>query len=406
MQGAYLTADEVTRQLGIRRETLYAYVSRGLIRSEPGPGRSRLYAREDVERLRLKKDLRHHGARALETALHFGDALLDSSLTLIEDGEYYYRGENALALAEDREIEAVAALLWLGDEAAAEGLFAEDPNLPEDLLPWRDTLDALEPVEALQVLLPLLAHREPAAWIPGAPAVARCGARMLGQMVLWVAGGPWRGSVVDTLAAGWGLGREEARHLLRTALVLCSDHELNVSSFTARCVASAGSTPHAAVSAGLAALIGTRHGGHTRRVEALLEACPNPEQLPDFLGQRLRRGESLPGFGQKLYPRGDPRQRTLSSKVQEACPGSPAVAWQEAYAETGRALTGEHATIDLGLVAVAHALDLPRGSALTLFALSRTVGWIAHFIEQSTDGEMIRPRARYVGARPNRGQGA
>ena len=402
MQAAYLTANEVIQQLGIRRETLYAYVSRGLIRSERGPGRTSLYAWEDVERLRLKKDLRHRGAKALETALHFGDALLDSSLTLIEDGEFYYHGHPALTLAASWEIESIAALLWLGDEAAAEGLFAGEPTLPEPLLPWRERLDDLEPMESLQVLLPLLAHHEPAAWSPGTQAVARCGARLLGQMALWVTPGPWKGSVVDTLAAGWGLQQPHARHLLRTALVLCADHELNVSSFTARCVASAGSTPHAAVSAGLAALSGIHHGGHTRRVEALHFDCPDPQQLSRFLGERLRRGESLPGFGQKLYPKGDPRQRTLSHETRTAYPKSAAVAWDEAYTQAGRDLIDEHPTIDLGLVVLSRALDLPRGSALTLFALSRTVGWIAHCIEQNNGGEMIRPRARYVGERPGR----
>src|SRR5690606_13971117 len=114
-------------------------------------------------------------------------------------------------------------------------------------------------------------------------------------------------NMVSTLVHGWRLQLPAADRLLTAALVLCADHELNVSSFTARCVASAGSTPYQVVQAGLAALQGTKHGGHTARAGALLDEIGEPENARNALGARLRRGESIPGFGHVLYPDGDPR---------------------------------------------------------------------------------------------------
>jgi len=404
MKPPYLSAKEAAATLGIRLETLYAYVSRGLIRSEKGSGKSRRrrYYREDVEQLKARREERRQPGQALETALHFGGAVLESSITLIEDGHLYYRGHDVLELARTATLEEVAALVWQRAGADPALLFpARAPEPPAPGLACGEHLAHLDPIERLQVLLPILAHGDPAAWDTRPLAVARCGARVLRQMFLLAAGGDWQGALVPTLAAAWGCDTPAARRLLASALVLCVDHELNVSSFTARCVASAGSTPYSAVLAGLAALVGTRHGGHTRRVEALLEESGSPERLLEVMAGRLRRGETLPGLGQILYPEGDPRSRALVRLVEESFPGSEAVAWARAYSAAGEHLLGEHPTLDLGLVVTARALGLPAESGLTLFALGRTVGWIGHVLEQYESGQLIRPRAQYVGERPH-----
>jgi citrate synthase len=196
-----------------------------------------------------------------------------------------------------------------------------------------------------------------------------------------------------------------AEGLLEAALILSVDHELNVSSFTARCVASAGSTPYAAVGAGLAAIQGIHHGGHSERMEALLAEAgaargdPNVE-VPATIAGRLRRGEPVPGFGHPLYPGGDPRCRELFRRIAADFPGTEAAAFADALATAGRDLLGEHPNVDAGLAVTARALGLPRGSALVIFALGRTVGWIGHAVEQYREGRLIRPRARYVGERP------
>ena len=116
---------------------------------------------------------------------------------------------------------------------------------------------------------------------------------------------------------------------------------------------------------------------------------------------RLARGERLPGFGQPLYPEGDPRATAILAALAQAAPEANALA--EKAAETGLRLIGRHPNVDFALSATAIGLGLPRDAALGLFIIGRTVGWIAHAIEQYESGLLIRPRARYLGPRPDDG---
>jgi citrate synthase len=184
------------------------------------------------------------------------------------------------------------------------------------------------------------------------------------------------------------------------ALILAADHELNVSAFTARCVASANASPWDVVSAGLAALKGSRHGGHTERVEALFREAGTAEEARRVMADRLRRGEPIPGCGHTLYPDGDPRGAALLEMAREIAPESPEVELALAMADAYRELIHEHPTIDHGLVALSRALELPEHTPIALFALGRTIGWIGHAIEQYGVNKLIRPRAAYVGPEP------
>src|ERR1700716_3441528 len=98
----YLTAQQAADALGITPATLYAYTSRGQLRSEPIPGRprERRYYRDDIERLRERKETRQDPARAAARGLHWGDPVRESGNTLIHDGKFYYRGHDAAKLAE------------------------------------------------------------------------------------------------------------------------------------------------------------------------------------------------------------------------------------------------------------------------------------------------------------------
>jgi citrate synthase len=312
----YMTAEEAAAALEISRATLYAYVSRGLIRSEPaGAGtRAHRYYREDIERLHARQKQRRNPAAAAQqaaaAALHFGTPVLASGLTLIAQGHLYYRGRDVLELAQEQTLEQVATLLWTGE--TREVLFSSVGALPEAVQALRPHLARLAPLERLQMVLPTSAAADAAAYDRRPRVLAQTGARILSLLVAVAAGEEAVGSgFVATLQRGWGVGGDKAARLLNAALVLCADHELNVSSFTARCVASAGSTLYGVVLAGLAALQGTRHGGHTARVAALLREVEAPQQARDVLAGRLRRGENIPGFGHRLYPKGDPRGRLL-----------------------------------------------------------------------------------------------
>ncbi|MDP8947957.1 MAG: citrate synthase, partial [Actinomycetota bacterium] len=341
-----------------------------------------------------RKKRRRDPDRVVEGALHWGTPVMESAITLITDDGLYYRGRDAVALAARSTIEEVAALIWTGDPSRGDELFlSEPPGLPSRI---RAALgSALPPIEAFQVLLAWASAEDPAAYDLRPAAVARTGARILRLMANVVAGEEARG-IAETLARRWRPDDPGARALLDTALVLCADHELPVSTFVARCVASSEATPYAVVVAGLSAMGGVRHGGQVELVEDFLQEAEDIGDARAAISGRLRRGERIPGFGHSLYPGGDPRGAELLRLTSAAYPDPSAGALS--VAGEVLELIGERPTVDFGLVTLARALGLPPGAAVTLFALGRTVGWIGHAIEQYEGGSLIRPRARYVGS--------
>lgn len=393
----WITAAEATRLLKVSRATLYAYVSRRLVRSEAVPGRSRerRYAREDVERLRSRAEERRNPGKAAERALQWGLPVLESAITLVAGGRLFYRGHDATELARTRSLEEVAALLWTGD------MTADVFDTPLHVIAGRASTADLPFVNRAQSVLPLVAARDAVAFDLRPRAVAQTGWRIMNLLTsVAVSSQELEPTIEQTLARHWGVKDPAAAALLRAALILCADHELNVSAFTARCVASAGANPYAVVLAGLAALEGTKHGGATRRIEALYDEVRRTRDLRKSLAERLRRGETLEGFGHPLYPDGDPRATLLLSLIAEQHPKSKELAFVRQFLEAGHSLLGEPPTIDFALVVLARVLALPADAALALFAIGRTIGWIAHAIEQYAQNAMIRPRAKYVGPAP------
>jgi citrate synthase len=398
----YLSARRAAEELGVSLGTLYAYVSRGLVRSEAveGKKRNRRYRAEDVRRLKERKERRRDPDGVVEGALHWGTPVMESGITLIEDGKLYYRGRDVETLAEEKTIEEVAALIWTADEAMAQALFPPGPlELSGRIQTVVGSVDGMLPIEVFQVLLPLVAAEDPAAYDLRPGAVARTGARIL-RMMAEVAGGETSPRLAEALQRGWSLQDAGAAVLLDSALVFCVDHELPVSTFAARCVASSEATPYAVVLAGLAALGGVKHGGEIELVEAFLREVEDAGDARVVISGRLRRGERIPGFGHSLYPEGDPRGAGLLRLVAEAHPESPAFALCEDVAGEVLSLMDERPTVDFALATVARVLGLPAGGAVALFALGRTVGWIGHAIEQYQSDSLIRPRARYVGEQP------
>ncbi len=401
----FLTASQAAAELGISVATLYAYVSRGMLRSEPvaGGGRGRRYPREDVERLQRRQAARRDPAAAASGALDWGVPLIESAITAVEDGRLYYRGHDAVELASRGGFEAVASLLW--GAGAAEGEAAAAAAPPPAAAPPADDA-GLGPLERCQVALPRAGAADPAAWNLRPEAVAAAGRRILRVMAAALSGRPADpAGMAASLAGGWGLRDAAARRALDAALILCADHELNVSAFTARCVASAGGNPYDAVAAAVAALKGNRHGGVSARVESLLAEVEG-RGGERAVRERLRRGEPVPGFGHRLYPAGDPRARALLEIARGVGRGASALGPIDELVEAAARLLGERPALDVALVALARALELPPGAPLTLFAAGRAAGWVAQVIEEVSRGRLIRPRARYVGVAVGGGAGA
>jgi citrate synthase len=389
----WIAAPEAARALGITRATLYAYVSRGYVRSQVSPGstRARMYARDDVERLRRRTEERRAPDKAAARALQWGMPILESSLTLIDGSALYYRGLEAAALARTRSLEEVAALMWTGRLDPLPVVPAAAVKVTKSSAPF---------VPRAQAMLATAAPHDPVAMDLRPASVAITGVRIL-QLLTRVASHDDRADapIHWTLSRKWRVDASGAE-IIRAALVLCADHELNVSSFTARCVASAGSHPYAVVIAGLAALEGPRHGGASARAESMLDSMRAAGPLRRALPARLRRGEAIEGFGHPLYPGGDPRARLLLNLLSERCARAAEYRFVTEFARAATGATGELPNVDFALAAVARVLELPRGAPLMLFAIGRSVGWIGHAIEQYAAGQLIRPRAKYVGPSP------
>jgi citrate synthase len=392
----WITAAAAVRALGVSRPTLYAYVSRGFLRSAPKPGttRDRLYSREDVERLRRRAQERRDPKSVAAHALDRGSPVLESSITLIDGGRLFYRGQDAVVLSRTRSVAEVASLLWTRtfDSLTVDSFTAPAGRVvPGDSLPF---------VARAQSMLAIAATHDAHAFDLRPEGVVASGAKILALMTRAATGRRSDGKTIDEqLGSAWKVKRG-GLDILRAALILCADHELNVSAFTARCVASAGSTPYAAVIAGLAALEGIRHGGLTARVESMLESMRRAPSGRAAIADRLRQGMEISGFGHPLYPDGDPRALELFALLRARFPRSAELAFSKEVAASATAMLNEHPSLDFALATVSRVLGLPRSSGLTLFAIGRAIGWIGHAIEQYATGRLIRPRARYVGEGP------
>jgi citrate synthase len=386
IEAAFIDASEAAARLGISKPTLYAYVSRGLVRAEADAGdpRRSLYRADDVERLVKAKGRGRKAEDIAESTLDWGLPALASGITLIEDGRLFYRGQDAARLAVTATLEDAARLLW-GCEAADPFARVERPTLPAS--------DAAHPFDRC---LAILAQRGVATrmiWQRDATRLWPEGATLLQLIASGLTGSQQNdGPLHARMASAWGLDAEGA-DLIRAAMVLSADHELNSSAFAVRVVASTGASLAACLIGGLSALSGPLHGGTASLVEILFEEAERVGDATKVVEERLRRGDRLPGFGHPLYPGGDPRARAL-------LPLLPPDPLREALIAAMDGIAHGKPNIDLALVSLTRTLRLPKGAALALFAMGRSIGWIAHALEQQAEGSLIRPRARYVGPTP------
>ena len=402
MNTHYLSARQAAELLGVSLPTLYSYVSRGLLQSQARPGqRSKSYVREDVLRLQARSsDSRRAGSTA-ESAIAWGVPVLESRISLVADGQLYYRGHSLGELSKTASLEETALILW---DAQTSDAF-QKTLLPEPGSNWQAMLNSyghLAPIARTMSILPSMAATIET--IPGLSQTARATLWMRYVAAALLAGTPAQQSLHQQLATCWQVD-QEATEVLRAALVVCADHELNVSTFTVRCVASTGAHLGMVLSGGLAALSGPRHGGESLRLGHLVRKGLREyrQQLRPYLDRCMltHQGQDnfsprLPGFGHPLYPHGDPRAAILMQMLNR---DRHADLFE--FADLAQAMTGEIFNIDYALVALEIAHGLPEGSAQILFALGRTAGWIAHAQEQASDGQLIRPRARYVGKFPD-----
>jgi citrate synthase len=395
--GLYFSAREASAELAISPATLYAYVSRGLIRSEPSAdSRSHRYRAEDVRGLKERRapSAEPRGFKSFDPDL----PVMDSAIaTITEDGPIY-RGVNCVDLAEKDTLEHAATLLW---DVTGVDPFARDncPFVSAEMLAVAEAARRAAPIDRAIAVLALAASADPRAFTRAADGRAMVGGRILRLMVATMLNGTSSAQPLHLqIAKAWAPNNAHAADLIRRALVLLADHELNASTFTVRCAASTGLNLYDAIIAGLVALKGPKHGGAGVLAAQFVKALADREVAP-VIRERVALGERFAGFGHGVYKHGDPRARALLEALARA--GAADKLTREIPERIAEA-TGEFVNIDYALAVLVHALGLPPGHELVLFAMSRTVGWIAHASEQLQHGRLIRPRARYIGPAPGR----
>jgi citrate synthase len=383
MDDGWTDATTACERLGIRQQTLYAYVSRGRLtaRADPADPRRSLYRAADLEALTARKSRSRKVSDVAAGAIAWGEPVLESQITAVIRGRLYYRGRDAIRLADTETLESVARLLRGGDGVA---LKRDDRPSPPSQLTLRARLFAA---------LAARAAADPPALGRSPLALAVEAATLLDVVTDAVCGQSSSGAIHIRLAMAWGQGPGgPGADLIRRALVLIADHELNASAFAARVAAATGASLAASALSGLGALSGPRHGAAADAVALFVnEAQRLGSQVA--VANRLAEGRAVPGFGHQLYPHRDPRADALLDRLT---PDQRLLDLEAAVARE----TGLAPNLDFALAVMGRALRLPHDAIFGLFAVARCAGWIAHAIEQGQSDTLIRPRARYVGAAP------
>ncbi|MGW1074534.1 citrate/2-methylcitrate synthase [Streptomyces sp. NPDC002537] len=394
-----LTTREVAERLGVKPETVYAYVSRGQLSSRRGPGgRGSTFDAREVDAL---------ARRGRREPAFGGETAIRTSITLIEDDRYFYRGVDATALAERYGYEEVADWLWTGELRPGTRFTAPE----EALAAAYRAVDALPahsgPTDRLRVAAIAAAAADPLRF-DLSPATVLGTAR--GLIPTLVDALPTAGRPRDTggrLAPRlWSrltarAPDEAALRALETALVLLIDHDLAASTLAVRVAASARSHPYAVVSAGLGALEGPLHGAASGLAHRMLTEVLERGSAAAVVADHLRDGRRVPGLGHRLYPGPDPRATALFARL-ESVPGAGRAL---AAAREVEAMTARHkslcANVDLALAVLSVSSGMPPEAGETVFAVARTAGWIAHALEEYAERPLrLRPTGHYCGPRP------
>jgi citrate synthase len=390
MKHNLLSASQVAQRLGVKPQTVYAYVSRGLLSSKPDAnGRSQFDAAQ-VDALARR-------GRPRERARLGGvDVSIGTGITEIRPEALSYRGHDAIALSRSHSFEAVAQLLWTGQLATTRWTELDQPHpivrrtaalIPDNCFGverFAAVAAALAPTQPLRIDLSqdnvvALARSLLASFVCSLPALSSRPGSLAQRLWPRLSPLPTSGARVRALNA---------------ALVLLADHELATSTFAARVAASTRADPVAVVLAGLGALAGPLHGKAARSLHRLLVEAANEANAAACA---LANGSTVTGFGHPVYRQGDPRAKELLS-VLEPLLKARTRSVIAAVADAGRRKTGAEPNIDFALAALAYAMEMPVGASEAIFAIARTAGLIAHGLEEYGEQPLrFRARALYTG---------
>ncbi|MFE2882042.1 citrate/2-methylcitrate synthase [Streptomyces sp. NPDC059272] len=400
-----LSTKETAELLGVKSDTVYAYVSRGQLssRREPG-GRGSTFDAKEVEALARRNRRESSGSSASG-----GELSVRTRITLIEKDRYYFRGVDATELAARHSYEEIAEWLWTGELRA--GITFTAPKAAVAVA--RRAVDALPehagPTDRLRVAAIAAATADPLRFDLSEDAVLGTARILIPTLVAALP--PVRrthrdeGPLAHRLWARLS-GRpadEASLRVLDTALGLLVDHDLAASTLAVRVAASARAHAYAAVSSGLGVLEGPLHGAASGLAHRLLLDVLDQGNAAPVVADELRSGRRIPGLGHRLYPGEDPRARALFALLEEIPGAAPALAAARDIVATTARHTPLHANVDLALAVFTVSSGMPSTAGETVFAVARTAGWIAHALEEYGERPLrMRPSGQYVGPRPPR----
>ncbi len=386
-----LTAVEAAARLGVKRQTLYAYVSRGLLeRTVDLDGRTSLFDPTEVDGLRQQRR---------RTADGEVPSIISSQLTKLNEEGHFYRGESVLDLvAADTDFETVADLLWES--------YGEWQSTETDTAIIRSAQNGLAEgtrfLDRLRVSVAVLSATDPLRNDLTADALAAAGRRIIAGMVTGLPklhlGRRERLADHLWLSLTPSPGLDEQRRAVNTALVLLADHGLATSTFAVRVAASVRADPYSLVSTGLGAVGGILHGVASSGVHRLLERAEEvgPAQT---IGEELAADRMLPGVGHTVYQQHDSRAGALLDDIRAGWADDPRLQIALDVQEVVAGRLPEPVNIDFALGTLTWLLDTDPDDATALFAIARTAGWLAHATEELDEKPLrFRPTARYIGS--------
>ncbi|MFE7132018.1 citrate synthase [Streptomyces sp. NPDC057638] len=398
--GDRLTTKEAAQRLGVKPETVYAYVSRGLLTSHRSPsGRGSTFDTAEVDALAGKGRREPPG----------GDPLtrLRSGITLIDAGRYYFRGVDATALAQRHPYEEIADWLWTGTLRPGLRLIAPPGALSAARRALAGMPPGSGPVDRMRVAAIAAAVADPLRFDLGRDSVLDSARALIPTLVDALPPlGPPPPADAPLASRLWPrlTAREPDPPSLRAldlALALLIDHGMAASTVAVRVAASARAHPYAAVSAGLGALDGPLHGAASGLAHRMLAEVLERGSAPAVVADHLRVSHPVPGLGHRLYPGSDPRADALFAALADIPSAQATLTAAHQVAEVTARQTSLHPNVDLALAALSVASGMPSEAGETIFAVARTAGWIAHALEEYAEPPLrLRPTGPYTGPPP------
>ncbi|MEU9958931.1 citrate synthase [Streptomyces sp. NPDC050982] len=398
-----ISTKQAAELLGVKPETVYAYVSRGQLSSRRSTGgRGSTFDAKEVEAL-----ARRNRREPAEGSPAAGALSVRTRITLIDKDRYYFRGVDATELAARHSYEEVAEWLWTG--VLRPGATFTAPKASVAVA--RRAVDALPehtgPTDRLRVAAIAAATADPLRFDLSEQAVLGTARTLIPTLVAALPPKSHDHRDGSSLAHRlWARlsGREPDEASLRaldTALALLVDHDLAASTLAVRVAASARAHAYAAVSAGLGVLEGPLHGAASGLAHRMLLDVLDRGTAAPVVADELRAGRRVPGLGHRVYPGEDPRARVLFGLLEEVPRAAPALAAARDIVDTTARHVPLHANVDLALAVLTATSGMHASAGETIFAVARTAGWIAHVLEEYDEAPLrMRPSGHYVGARP------